>query len=206
MGLAVWYNQINFNPRPPRGGRRSTSVYVCPSKVFQSTPSARRATRTGVATADLTDDFNPRPPRGGRRQSRRRWPRPWRFQSTPSARRATFTSLAALTAKATFQSTPSARRATDAGGRRPGRGDISIHALREEGDSHSATPRTGSCGFQSTPSARRATWRSPSGCGSSCNFNPRPPRGGRRAGLLILRARLGISIHALREEGDRPRR
>ena len=35
---------INFNPRPPRGGRQAikvTSGYRC---VFQSTPSARRAT------------------------------------------------------------------------------------------------------------------------------------------------------------------
>ena len=40
--------------------------------------------------------------------------------------------------------------------------------------------------FLSTPSARRATWRSPSGCGSSCNFYPRPPRGGRPNGLVAF--------------------
>ena len=78
---------------------------------------------------------------------------------------------------------------------------ISIHALREEGDR----------------SRRRRS-------GSSRNFYPRPPRGGRRAtydpnalGSQFLstpsarRATLGcrlrqrqdwISIHALREEGD----
>ena len=58
--------------------------------------------------------------------------------------------------------------------------DISIHALREEGDRR--------CSKQSS---------------NSSNFYPRPPRGGRPAdGLLLLRAE-EISIHALREEGDR---
>ena len=79
---------------------------------------------------------------------------------------------------------------------------ISIHALREEGD------------IQDLPAAERAA-----------DFNPRPPRGGRRkteiARTLIvqfqstpsarratgLQFRLdrhqAISIHALREEGDR---
>ena len=57
--------------------------------------------------------------------------------------------------------------------------DISIHALREEGDRH-------------RPSA-------PDG---DQDFYPRPPRGGR---LCVLGPRLHaahISIHALREEGD----
>ena len=42
----------------------------------------------------------------------------------------------------TFLSTPSARRATHRPQRVPRRGDISIHALREEGDGkQSGTPR-----------------------------------------------------------------
>ena len=79
-----------------------------------------------------------------------------------------------------FLSTPSARRAT----------------------AGSPKTRTG-FRFLSTPSARRAT-STPSASGSAtAYFYPRPPRGGRRN--LHLRQRNGrhISIHALREEGDR---
>ena len=56
---------------------------------------------------------------------------------------------------------------------------ISIHALREEGDSGFPLPSLDKYGFQSTPSARRAT----------------------RIRLRSFRF-LAISIHALREEGD----
>ena len=60
---------------------------------------------------------------------------------------------------------------------------ISIHALRKEGDT----------------SAPRAA-------GTTRNFYPRPPQGGRRLQLQDRRLQLGISIHALRKEGDRPYR
>ena len=104
--------------------------------------------------------------------------------------------------------------------------EISIHALREEGDRCCSRiiSSSGSL-FLSTPSARRATAGllirqvgqadfyprpprggrrpSPSTTGhSSRHFYPRPPRGGR---LMLRRGRardFGISIHALREEGD----
>ena len=56
--------------------------------------------------------------------------------------------------------------------------------------------------FQSTPSARRATAGTAAHGPRSHNFNPRPPRGGRRLLELDGRDGLGISIHALREEGD----
>ena len=56
-----------------------------------------------------------------------------------------------------FLSTPSARRATLRGVRSPGKSVISIHALREEGDSSAVL-----------------TWLVMS------YFYPRPPRGGRR--------------------------
>ena len=102
---------------------------------------------------------------------------------------------------------------------------ISIHALREESDRHfvkwSDVPKV----FQSTPSARRATeqrydksrqcfisihaLREESDDGSAIpiahffDFNPRPPRGGRRASGFVPNSYSSISIHALREEGDR---
>ena len=56
------------------------------------------------------------------------------FLSTPSARRATITTVAALVAWWKFLSTPSARRATERRRHRCRHGNISIHALREEGD------------------------------------------------------------------------
>ena len=78
-----------------------------------------------------------------------------------------------------FLSTPSARRATNDGTGQGGLNHISIHALREEGG------------------ATRAPTSAP-----SCNFYPRPPRGGRRWQALPSAWTWKISIHALREEGD----
>ena len=87
--------------------------------------------------------------------------------------------VAALPMPAPFLSTPSARRATGAFHRRCGAGDISIHALREEGDEDFNGTPLEFIQFLSTPSARRATRCF---CQSSVYRN--------------------ISIHALREEGD----
>ena len=146
-----------------------------------------------------------------------------------------------------FQSTPSARRATSYYDPMLANLGISIHALREEGDSTSIKrhseqsnfnprpPRGGLLShnkkplgaeqFQSTPTARRAT--TPTGITTYNNqdFNPRPPRGGRRYHVSLNQKshkfqstpsarratffpdssekRASISIHALREEGDR---
>ena len=124
-----------------------------------------------------------------------------------------------------FLSTPSARRATRgrAGGAPPEA--ISIHALREEGNraltgtsavvsKFLSTPsarratRLGEAlrarnGFLSTPSARRATRWHKQTPDAPNDFYPRPPRGGRRGRMQRRVRRAGISIHALREEGDR---
>ena len=81
-----------------------------------------------------------------------------------------------------FQSTPSARRATVAMIEGNFRFDISIHALREEGDRSSLSNLTFSQRFQSTPSARRATAARRTTAGTGADFNPRPPRGGRHGG------------------------
>ena len=78
-----------------------------------------------------------------------------------------------------FLSTPSARRAT-ARCCRPVKGrQISIHALREEGDQGCGDPATPAGGFLSTPSARRATSQRSTICMTVIYFYPRPPRGGR---------------------------
>ena len=124
-----------FNPRPPWGGRRYLRPRTAKAKPFQSTPSVGRATGykpvsnliNGISIHALRGEgdglvryclalerhFNPRPPWGGR----------------PS-RHTIF-----LPCFATFQSTPSVGRATAAGKAPiPADYNISIHALRGEGD------------------------------------------------------------------------
>ena len=173
----------------------------CKTTVFQSTPSARRATTATWPTSCTSAYFNPRPPRGGRQESQRQEMQAQVFQSTPSARRATSSVLTAFCGNTDFNPRP------PRGGRRCRRATprqhrmISIHALREEGD-------VDFCIFPPL----------------DLNFNPRPPRGGRLGGVLMAdlsvlfqstpsarratrpmgqpACRVGISIHALREEGD----
>ena len=146
--------------------------------------------------------FYPRPPRGGRRSrwSRGRgcrnfYPRPPRGGRRPELQ-------CCCTKRRIFLSTPSARRATLCLVVTFHFRDISIHALREEGDVRNCSAAARSAGY----------------------FYPRPPRGGRRfvlssrsISVIFLstpsarRATLynrsqqngySISIHALREEGD----
>ena len=197
-----WDCRRDFNPRPPRGERHPYKDSSIHTYLFQSTPSARRATVDAFGfscghvisihalreegdyltpcTECVSQYFNPRPPRGGR----------------------LLTYALIGSALMVFQSTPSARRATSVLPRcprfrlyfnpRPPRGGrlrsqicyrptltISIHALREEGDSFFFTGCSPRFAFQSTPSARRATGR-----------------------CIHLPGFLKISIHALREEGD----
>ena len=149
--------------------------------LFQSTPSARRATVVLSTVGQKTTYFNPRPPRGGRRRS------PHATMSfshyfNPRPPRGGRPIWQAYQGRSTgFQSTPSARRATgwlfqDFRGRY-----ISIHALREEGDFTTMPSTLAEAQFQSTPSARRATVKSFLQKPLTKHFNPRPPRGGRPA-------------------------
>ena len=57
--------------------------------------------------------------------------------------------------------------------------------------------------FLSTPSARRATLSLQTWESRLFYFYPRPPRGGRPVVEALGLVAVGISIHALREEGDR---
>ena len=102
-----------------------------------------------------------------------------------------------------FLSTPSARRATRVKMQNCQTENISIHALREEGDLRNGASSLRDNVFLSTPSARRATAQKSWSFVLKSYFYPRPPRGGRPARVhRRMRAHL-ISIHALREEGDR---
>ena len=94
---------------------------------------------------------------------------------------------------------------------RGGRPFLSEHIANRR-DFYPRPPRGGRrCGIQSifvaliflsTPSARRATCKCIDGLQKISNFYPRPPRGGRLLQPGLHHERPGISIHALREEGD----
>ena len=127
------YGPLDFNPRPPRGGRRAgpdlrlarhhISIHALREESDRSTLRIRQAARISIhALREESDfhterpaigrhDFNPRPPRGERP-----------------------TVIAANNQLHEFQSTPSARRATVRCKNLILGQQISIHALREEGD------------------------------------------------------------------------
>ena len=206
-------------------GDGSSKLRPVSSFLFLSTPSARRATlqkrgfkrrmvisihalrEEGDAGACMEregqEDFYPRPPRGGR-QSATRFPvrGVTIFLSAPSARRATrpfgvavddqIISIHALRE----EGDSSAHRLTHV------QRTISIHALREEGDFLRLTAGALLDAFLSTPSAKRATISVSRTARRSADFYPRPPRGGRPIQLDAVDMVIGISIHALREEGD----
>ena len=111
-GLHPAVTQSNFYPRPPRGGRRLHWNSVGRRSKFLSTPSARRATFCFGCIGMEERNFYPRPPRGGRRRKQY-----------------------ILEVTKIFLSTPSARRATPRDFAEHQQNTISIHALREEGDS-----------------------------------------------------------------------
>ncbi len=155
--LRMSFLTSNFYPRPPRGGRQYALFDMTQSTIFLSTPSARRATRLCKSYSCHNKHFYPRPPRGGRLSGcslgiapfNHFYPRPPRGGRLPDARSALHRLV------------------------------ISIHALREEGDTRLAMFFV-----------------------VKMHFYPRPPRGGRLDGRQRIRGQIGISIHALREEGD----
>ena len=100
-----------------------------------------------------------------------------------------------------FLSTPSARRATSHHGRRRAGGEISIHALREEGDERAAGMGK-ACAISIHALREEGDDRSSIITLRLRNFYPRPPRGGRRCLCCVAISGALISIHALREEGD----
>ena len=137
------HRRTHFNPRPPRGGRHIALLIVRSVHLFQSTPSARRATREPriISSAVLFQStpsarratrifapvcsrqwyFNPRPPRGGR---------PGLYGSLNHNRH--------------FNPRPPRGGRPNSGNSRGQKLTISIHALREEGD----------CGFVWLPQSQ----------------------------------------------------
>ena len=111
-GLPPVYAFWNFYPRPPRGGRQSSSVGGGHSESI----SIHALREEGDSNTDGRwlglKHFYPRPPRGGRPKRSKRSKTYWTFLSTPSARRATLLMAGLSTFWSLFLSTPSARRAT----------------------------------------------------------------------------------------------
>ena len=102
-------------------------------KVFQSTPSAWRETKTFQSVYKATTDFNPLPPHGGRPLCP---PQIWRtghFNPLPPHGGRRYKPDASADIQK-FQSTPSAWRETHGVSRHLRVIRISIHSLRMEGD------------------------------------------------------------------------
>ena len=171
---------LNFNPLPPRGGRRTYTVGLSADYAISIHSLRVEGDRRDLMPLVRCRDFNPLPPRGGRQFSFAVLVNHLAFQSTPSAWRETLYCHDGAVGICRFQSTPSAWRETAASGCRllqrqhfnplPPRGGrpqgtiddyqiigISIHSLRVEGDVvmliSDVLPKL----FQSTPSAWRET-------------------------------------------------
>ena len=126
--------QRHFYPRPPRGGRR-VFLDEDQSDILISIHALREeGDRVRFLRSSQRHNFYPRPPRGGRRPA-----------------------SSSLLFRILFLSTPSARRATSSGLCNAIPNFISIHALREEGDTWPSSSLRSTTTFLSTPSARRAT-------------------------------------------------
>ena len=79
--------------------------------------------------------------------------------------------------------------------------DISIHALREEGDLQGVVLHGVALNFYPRP-PRGGRRQSLARLEVRTDFYPRPPRGGRPVASDLVSRLSKISIHALREEGD----
>ena len=127
--------QLNFYPRPPRGGRHL--LQVLQQHILNiSTHALREEGDVRVLGPEFFQchNFYPRPPRGGRQPGAVTIAEVAGFLPTPSARRATSSMSPRSSHSSPFLPTPSARRATDPNAVREAKYGISTHALREEGD------------------------------------------------------------------------
>ena len=152
-------------------------------RVFQSTPSSRRATiLAGIRHKMFTG-----------------------FQSTPSSRRATYIgldefledliSIHALLTEGDDENNYTLRQRANFNPRPPHGGRL----MHIQAGLNSGT-------FQSTPSSRRATQGFLRITRAALDFNPRPPHGGRPSSIPGFELTPGISIHALLTEGDQIKR
>ena len=213
---------INFNPRPPCGGRQyglardaeyeGISIHALRVEGDEREASKREKQEISIHALRVEGDFNLSPLRasktisihalrvegdsiGGHNPVKKE-----RFQSTPSVWRATST-RASRTPTVIFQSTPSVWRATSKICSLYVVISISIHALRVEGDNFTMMDNLGVAIFQSTPSVWRATTIL-SACVGVISFQSTPSVRRATRGLAWISSGNAISIHALRVEGD----
>ena len=147
---------------------------------FLSTPSARRATKRIEFQCGLAYDFYPRPPRGGRRYVEESvFPCKGHFYPRPP-RGGRHLAVRVMEIVEDFYP-------------RPPRGGRPAPCCKGADQSQNFYPRPPRGGrHYSFVRARRTRG----------HFYPRPPRGGRPANATARDLTDGISIHALREEGD----
>ena len=187
----------------PSARRATPSAHLAlwGTHLFLSTPSARRAThdlrgllhKGAISIHALREE--------GDRRTTEACSQRALFLSTPSARRATQHGGSERYAVQRFLSTPSARRATVRDQTDTSLMQISIHALREEGDGSGAM--RGGIRLYFYPRPPRGGRHVPAPHRAGCvDFYPRPPRGGRHIYEGLALQACPISIHALREEGD----
>ena len=124
---------LDFNPLPPRGGRRTARRKHARSTSFQPTPSSRRETASAATRA-----------------------RSLTFQPTPSSRRETscgcaYRNIAIISTHSLLAEGDPARAAPDHGRA------ISTHSLLAEGDADFICKQLNVTVFQPTPSSRRET-------------------------------------------------
>ena len=151
---------------------------ISASMRFQSTPPARRATRTARRLSCHRRGFNPRPPRGGRRAIAEVKHKV--IYVSIHAPRAEGDALSGHARVSVIVSIHAPRAEGDSAVRQRALRDVvSIHAPRAEGDRSRPASSGGSPRFQSTPPARRAT-----------------------SGRYGSDAGVSVSIHAPRAEGD----
>ena len=195
-----------FYPRPPRGGRLVQLPALLPNGIISIHALREEGDVTTPKRACRWANFYPRPPRGGRRLfcagGHNEYPN---FYPRPP-RGGRLISQYSLRCPLTFLSTPSARRATEV-----------LNALTaHRTDFYPRPPRGGRQNtqttasyteiFLSTPSARRATARSQVHlCGNGAFLSTPSARRATECSSMSKVAR-PISIHALREEGDRAAR
>ena len=170
--------QIDFNPRPPCGGRPAVPDTAVVLREFQSTSPVWRTTYAGIEdftkveisihVPRVEDDssyacnlpciryFNPRPPCGGRRSIQAPHSGSYPFQSTSPVWRTTPRQTHIKLDKI-FQSTSPVWRTTKRGELVPCQPVISIHVPRVEDDFSNISCRSAYFRFQSTSPVWRTT-------------------------------------------------
>ena len=158
--LEIFHSSTDFNPRPPRGGRRVEQTHSISIQHFNPRPPRGGRLRRGRLSWSAFD-FNPRPPRGGR--LRLQLSLRGLLLISIHAPREGGDSAGSMRSRhrVVFQSTPPARGAT-----------MPVQAVQGEVLHFNPRPPRG---------GRPVTFMDAL---ASEDFNPRPPRGGRRVSVF----------------------